>query len=120
MNKFISLLTASMLSAAVNTLAFAEEKDTPQPPKPPHEGMAGMGGMHGMSDEQMDAHMRQMQESMLKNHDFMHRIRDAKDEKEQARLKEEWLQAMKLHMKTNQVPQQLKMHGMPEHGAPKK
>lgn len=123
MNQLISLFTVSMCCAVLSTSALAEEKTTPPQPKPPHEGMGGMGPMggmggmgrmHGMSEEQMDAHMRQMQEAMLKNHDFMHRIREAKDEKEQARLKDEWLQAMKQHMRSKGVPEQMKMHGMPE------
>ena len=91
----------------------AEEKNASPPPMPAHEGMARMGMMGGMSEEQMDAHLRQMQEKMLRDYDFIRQIRDAKDEKEQARLKDEWLKAMKQHMKANQVPQQLKMHGMP-------
>ncbi|QSA97402.1 hypothetical protein [Methylococcus sp. EFPC2] len=122
MNKSVSMFAFSACIATFGAFAFAEEKEAP-PPMPAHEGMGGMGGMgamHGMSEEQRDAHMRQMQEFMLKSHDFMHQIRDAKDEKEQARLKDEWLQAMKQHMKSHQVPQQLKMHGMPEHGSPKK
>ena len=51
---------------------------------------------------------------MLRDYDFMRQIHDAKDEKAQARLMDEWLKAMKQHMKTSQVPQQLKKHGMPE------
>jgi len=70
--------------------------------------------MGGISEEQINAHLRQMQEKMLRDYDFMRKIREAKDEKEQAKLKEEWLQSMKQHMKPPQMPPQLKMHGMPE------
>ena len=35
-------------------------------------------------------------------------------------LKDEWLNAMKHHMKSNQVPKQLMRHGMPEADAPAK
>jgi hypothetical protein len=116
MKTIAKTVTALLCFAAFNAPAFAEEKNAP-PPMPPHQGMAGMGDMSGMSEEQMDAHLRQVQEYMLKNHDFMHQIRDAKDEKEQARLKDEWLKAMNHHL--NQVPKQLMMHGVPEHSIPK-
>jgi hypothetical protein len=130
----IAVLTSFAIAGAA---AFAAEKDAP-PPKPPQEGAMGMGGMGGeghggmgmmggghggmgmMSDEQMDTHLRAMQDFMLKNHEFMHQIRDAKDDKEKARLKDEWLASMKNHMKAHQMPPQMKMHGMPEHGAPAK
>ena len=122
MNKTEKFFTALMCVAAFSAPAVSEEKNAPPPPPPPaHEGMPGMGNMGGgmgmmggMSDEQMDAHLRQMQEKMLRDYDFMRQIRDSKDEKEQARLKDEWLQAMKQHRKTAPMPQQLKMHGMPE------
>ncbi len=122
MNKTAKMFTALMCVAAFSAPAISEEKNASPPPPSVHEGMAGMGNMGGgmgmmmggMSDEQMDAHLRQMQEKMLRDYDFMRQIRDSKDEKEQARLKDEWLQAMKQHRKTNQMPQQLKMHGMPE------
>ena len=118
MKRSTKTITAMMCFAFFNAPAFAEEKNAPQPPMPAHEGMGNMGGMGmmmgGMSEEQMDTHLRQIQEKMLKDYDFMRQIHDAKDEKEQARLKDEWLKAMKQHMKTSQVPQQLKRHGMPE------
>ena len=122
MKTITKTMTALLCLAVFNAPAFAEGKE-PVPSKPPQQqGMAGMGDMcgmmGGMSEEQMDAHLRQVQEYMLKNHDFMHQIRDTKDEKEQARLKEEWLKAMKHHL--NQVPKQLMMHGVPEHNAPEK
>jgi hypothetical protein len=106
--------------AAFNTPLFADEKDAAKP-KTPTQGMAvmgDMGGMSNMSEEQMDAHVRGIQEYMLTNYDFMRQIREAKDEKEQARLKVEWSKAMKHHL--NQVPKQLMMHGVPEHNAPEK
>ena len=120
MKKPAKLFTALMCVAAFSAPAMAEEKTAPPPPfpPPPHQGMPGMGGgmgmMGGISQEQIDAHLRQMQEKMLRDYDFMRKIREAKDEKEQAKLKEEWLQSMKQHMKPPQMPPQLKMHGMPE------
>ena len=120
MNTIAKTMTALLCFAAFNAPAFAEEKAPPLP-KPPLQGMAPMADMNamgGMSEEKMDAHLRQIQEYLLTNYDFMHQIRDTKDEKEQARLKGEWLKAMKHHM--NQVPKQLMMHGVPEHNAPEK
>lgn len=138
MNRTAKTAVALMCFAAFGATAFAEENAPPPPPPAPapaqpmpgHEGMGGqqgmgmgghqgMGGMGmmmgGMSDEQMDAHLRQMQERMLRDYDFMRRIHDAKDEKEQARLKDEWLAAMKQHMKAHSMmPPQLKSHGMPD------
>ena len=121
MKKPTKLFTTLMCVAAFSTTAIAEEKTATPPPFPPpapHQGMAGMGGgmgmMGGISEEQIDAHLRQMQEKMLRDYDFMRKIREAKDEKEQTKLKEEWLQSMKQHMKPPQMPPQLKMHGMPE------
>ncbi|MGZ8218105.1 hypothetical protein [Methylomagnum sp.] len=122
MKTIAKTMTALLCFAVFNAPAFAEEKNA-SPPKPPHQGMAGMGdmsGMGGMSEEQTDAHLRQVQEYLLINYDYVHQIRDAKDEKEQARLKDEWLKAMKHHLKLNQVPKQLMMHGVPEHNAPEK
>ncbi len=125
MKTIAKTMTALLCLAVVNASAFAEEKEA-LPPKSPHQSMVGMGdmgcmmGMGGMNEEQMDTHLRQVQDYMLKNHDFMHRIRDTKDEKEQARLKDEWLKVMKHHLKSNQVPKQLMMHGLPEQNAPGK
>ncbi len=124
--KPITQTMAALLCLAVfNIPSFAGEKD-PLPSKPPHQGMmsmcdmGGMMGSGGMSEEQMDAHLRQVQDNMLRNYDFMRQIRDAKDEKEQAQLKDEWLKAMKHHMGSSQVPKQLMMHGMPDQNAPAK
>ena len=110
-------MIALLCLAAFTAPAFAEEKPTP----PPQQGMApmgDMGAMGGMSEEKMDAHLRKVQDYLLTNYDYMHQIRETKDEKEQTRLKDEWLKAMKHHM--NQVPKQLMMHGVPEHNAPEK
>ena len=120
MKKPAKLFTALICLATVSLTTIAEEKTAPPPPPtfPPHQGMGGMGGgmgmMGGISEEQINAHLRQMQEKMLMDYDFMRKIREAKDEKEQAKLKEEWLQSMKQHIKPPQMPPQLKMHGMPE------
>lgn len=121
MKTIAKTMTALLCLAAFNAPAFAEEKNAAPPPQPPHQGMGAMGdigAMGGMSQEKMDAHLRQVQEYLLTNYDFMRQIRDAKDEKEQARLKDEWLKAMQHHM--NQVPKQLMMHGVPEHNVPAK
>ncbi len=120
MKTIAKTITALLCFAAFNAPAFAEEKDA-APLNPSQQSMAGGGDMNrmgAMSEEKMDAHLRQVQDYMLKNHDFMHQIRDAKDEKEQARLKDEWLKSMKHHL--NQVPKQLMMHGVPEQNAPEK
>lgn len=101
-------ITALVCAACLAAPAFAGEK-THKPP------MGGMGhGMGNMTEEQMDAHLRRMQERMLVDYGFMRQINDAKDENEKTRLKDEWLKAMKEHMRANQVPQQLKMHGAPD------
>ncbi len=126
MKKTALIFTALVCVAAYSTPSICEEKPAPPPKPPAHEGMPGMGGMGGgmgmmggISEEQIDAHLRQMQDKMLRDYDFMRKIREAKDEKEQAKLKDEWLQAMKQHRKTGPIPQPLKMHGMPE-AAPQK
>jgi hypothetical protein len=101
MKTLTQTITTLLCLAVFNAPAFAEEKTVP-PPKPPQQGMAAMGdmrGMGGMNEEQMDAHLRQVQEYLLTNYDFMHQIRETKDEKEQARLGGEWLKAMKHLMK---------------------
>lgn len=110
-------MTALLCLAAFTAPAFAEEK----PATPPQQGMApmgDMGAMGGMSEGKMDGDLRKVQEYLLTNYDFMRQIRETKDEKEQARLKDEWLTAMKRHL--NQVPKQLMMHGVPEHNLPQK
>jgi hypothetical protein len=73
MKTIAKTMIALLCLAAFNVPAFAEEKSAP-PPKPPQQGMEGMsdmGGMGSMSEEKMDAHMRQVQEYMLTNYDFM-------------------------------------------------
>jgi len=120
MNTIAKTMTALLCCAAFSAPTFAEEKAAPPAP-PPQQGMGVMGNMDamgGMSEEKMDAHLRQVQEYLLSNYGFMHQIREAKDEKEQARLKDEWLKTMKHHM--NQVPKQLMMHGVPEQNIPAK
>jgi hypothetical protein len=119
MKRMTYTMIAALGLAVFNISAYAEA-DAPPPPVPPQHSMGGGGGM---DEAHMDARLRQMQESMLKSYDYMRQIRDSKDEKEQARLKDEWLKDMKQHLHGghgNQMPQQLKMHGMPEHTAPAK
>lgn len=114
-------IAALVCFAAFNSLAVAEEKNTPAP-KPPGDmsNMMGMAGMGGMTDEQLDTHLKQVQEYLLNNYEFIHKIRETKDVKEQDTLKNEWLKSMKNHLKLNQVPKQLMMHGAPEHNVPEK
>ncbi len=139
------IFTALICIAAFSTPCLSEEKPPFAPPQQPaHPGMAGpgmahpgmaapgmtapgagqapggggMGMMGGISEAQIDAHLRQMQEKMLRDYDFMRKIRESKDEKEQTKLKDEWLQAMKQHVK-NQIPTQLRTHGTPEKPAEK-
>jgi Xaa-Pro aminopeptidase len=52
-----------------------------------------------MKPEEMDKHLHDMQEHMLRMHDLMHQIRDAKDPQEIQRLKQEQLAVMKAHMR---------------------
>lgn len=108
MKTFAKTIIALFCFAVFNASIYAEEKNALQ----------GMSDMSGMKAEQVDAHLKQVQEYMLKNYDFMRQIRETKDEKEQSRLKDEWLKAMKHPI--NQVPKQLMMHGMPEYNAPEK
>jgi hypothetical protein len=113
-------MIAWLCLAAFTAPAFAEEKPA-SPANQPQQAIAPMsatGAMGSMSEEKMDAHLRQIQEYLLTNYEFIHQIRETKDVKEQARLKNEWLKAMKHHM--NQVPKQLMMHGAPEYNAPEK
>ncbi len=63
--------------------------------KPPMQG----------SQDAMDKQMQEMQDHMLKMHDLMHRIREAKDPQEIQRLKQEQLSLMKAHMRD------MKRHG---------
>jgi Xaa-Pro aminopeptidase len=46
--------------------------------------------------------MEKMQDNMLKMHDLMHRIHDAKTPQERETLKQEHMNAMKMHMKMMQ------------------
>ena len=120
MRKLAKMMTGLLCLAVFTAPAFAEEKPA-TPSSTPQQGMApmgDMGAMGGMSEEKMDAHLRKVQDYLLTNYDYMHQIRETKDEKEQTRLKDEWLKAMKHHL--NQVPKQLMMHGVPEHNAPEK
>ncbi|TAN50402.1 MAG: hypothetical protein EPN21_09060 [Methylococcaceae bacterium] len=81
----VTLFCCALLSAPV----LAEPT-----PAPPHGGMGMMGMMGGGMNDQ---HMRQMQDQMLKMHDMMHQIRDAKNDAERNRLKDEQLKLMKEH-----------------------
>lgn len=56
------------------------------------------------ADRNMQMPMGTMQDSMLRMHEQMHRIMQAKDPKERDRLKQEHMQMMQEHMKS--------MHGM--------
>ena len=60
------------------------------------EKMQGKGKMH-MSPEQMDAHMRAMQEHMLTMHDYSNKILAEKDPAKKEKLKAEQLELMKAH-----------------------
>jgi hypothetical protein len=63
------------------------------------QGMGGMGMMGGMSEEQMDQHMRMMQEHMLQMHDLSDKILAATDPAEKEKLKKQQLDLMKAHKK---------------------
>ena len=121
-------IAALLLWAPLISFGYAAE-ETKTPPKgqaePSMGGMGGMGQMgggmgpmEGMSEAEMDKHMRAMQAHMLKMHDLMNQIRDAKNPKERERLMDEHLQLMKAHMKQMKsgrgcMMQQM-MHGSPE------
>lgn len=113
---------------AIQVPSHAAEKDAVAGNAPPHPVMPAAGGGADMkngsdvSDAIIDKNVRRMQEFMIENHEFMHKIRDAKTEKEKAQLKDEWLVAMKHqhHSHPNEVPKQLMMHGAPTPNTPSK
>ncbi|BBL70295.1 hypothetical protein [Methylogaea oryzae] len=121
--------TAALICSALMALpAFAEEKPAAPPAPPPGPGgmgemkhEQGMGMMRGMDQKPMDAMLRQMQEHQIKMHDLLHQIREAKDEKQRERLKEEQRNLMKDHMENMRghgpmMQQHPPMQGMPPPG----
>lgn len=90
---------AFLLLLPLGSASFAAEpQKAPEPTKdmPMHQGM-GMGMMGGMSEEQMDQHMRAMQEHMLAMHDLSNQILAEKDPAKKEQLKNQQLQLMKSH-----------------------
>ncbi len=92
---------AFLLLLPLGSASFAAEpQKAPEPTKdmPMHQGMGmGMGMMGGMSEEQMDQHMRAMQEHMLAMHDLSNQILAEKDPAKKEQLKNQQLQLMKSH-----------------------
>jgi hypothetical protein len=101
------LLTVLMFIAPLSLPSFAHEKQ--KAPTHQHaEGQKTQGTSGGMD---MDKSMQEMQDSMLKMHDLMNRILQAKDPQEIQRLKQEHLQLMKEHMQMMHERMPM-MHGM--------
>lgn len=111
--KTLTRFAVVLSSALLSFTACAEDKPAAPPPSAAEPGHGpGMGMMGEMDEKQMEAMMRQMQEHQLKVHDMMHRIRDAKDEKERTALKEEHLKLMKEHMDSMRSHKQMRMMQM--------
>jgi hypothetical protein len=86
--------------------SFAHEKQK----APAHQHAEGQK-TQGTGGVDMDKSMQEMQDSMLKMHDLMNRILQAKDPEEVQRLKQEHLQLMKEHMQMMHERMPM-MHGM--------
>src|SRR5690554_5088964 len=104
MKTSLKCIVAAFLISPVCSIGLAEEQK-PQPSPGQHQ-MGGMGGMMGgmgmmgsMTDEQLEQHIRQAQDHMLKMHELMNQILAAKDDKERERLKEEQRKLMREHHK---------------------
>lgn len=85
-----SLLIAVLITLPLSMpLAWADELHHPDKNKKP---------AMTMTDKDKQMHMGKMQESMLKMHEQMHKIMDAKDPQERERLMQEHREAMQQHM----------------------
>lgn len=113
MKRSLKFLTVLTLLGFLSALTFAHEK---QKAHTQHhaEGQKTPATMGGMD---MDKSMQEMQDGMLKMHDLMNRILQAKDPQEIQRLKQEHLQLMKEHMQMmhDRMPM---MHGMAKKNPP--
>ncbi len=89
MNKITNFAVLLAL-ASINTGLHAQDK-----PGMKHS----MQGSMQMSPEQMDNHMRAMQEHMLTMHDYSDRILAEQDPEKKEKLKNEQLELMKAHHK---------------------
>jgi hypothetical protein len=83
-------------------MSMAGVAETSQQPKAPMDEMKmesgmGMGMMGDMTEEQMEQHLRSMQDHMLAMHDLSNQILAEKDAAKKEQLKNQQLQLMKAH-----------------------
>ncbi|MBM3202590.1 hypothetical protein FJZ55_01585 [Candidatus Woesearchaeota archaeon] len=69
---------------------------------------SGPGQPEGQSVKVMDERLRQQQDYLLKLHEMMHRIMDAKSDAEREKLKDEQLELMRANMRLHQ--QKMRSH----------
>jgi hypothetical protein len=113
MKRSLKILTVLTLLGSLSALSFAHEKQ--KAPTHQHaEGQKTQGASGGMD---MDKSMQEMQDSMLKMHDLMNRILQAKDPQEIQRLKQEHLQLMNEYMQMMHERMPM-MHGMAKKNSP--
>lgn len=116
MKRYRSIALLMWLTLFGVSAAYAEEGMERQQGQPPKKGMGmDMGQMEGMSEEQKEEQMRAMQEDMLKMHDLMNRILEAKDPNERQRLKDEHLKLMMEKRKAHRQMMHRQMERM-KHG----
>lgn len=107
MKNFSQWAAAALLGLIVSTAAsFAVAADKAMDPKSPNAD--GMGAM-SMNPEQM----QQMQQSMIKMHDLMHKIQKAKTPQERERLQRQHMHMMRSQMQT-MMPMMQDMGGQGE------
>ncbi len=94
--KKITIIVAALGFTFFNSGVLAKDK-----PEMQHsmKSMDSMEGKMHMSKEQMDVHMRSMQEHMLMMHDYSNKILAEKDPEKKQKLKDEQLEIMKTHHK---------------------
>jgi hypothetical protein len=106
MKQYKRLLTVLMLITPLSLPSFAAEAQKAHT----HQHAEGQK-TQGTVGTDMDKSMQDMQDSMLKMHDLMNRILQAKAPQEVQRLKQEHLQLMKKHMQMTHERMPM-MHGM--------
>lgn len=118
MNPLSKTITALLLLSPLGIGAYAAEEPAQKPKAHSMPGMKMQGGMQGMNmqsgqcdmqgmgcmgmmgemnSEQMDQHMRMMQEHMLQMQDLSNKILAATDPAEKEKLKKQQLDLMKAH-----------------------
>ncbi|MEK8089133.1 copper-binding protein [Thermithiobacillus plumbiphilus] len=91
MSKLISWKRIALL-AGLSIIPAAQAADNN------HEMSGSTGKSGNMSGMNMDQHLRQMQDNMIKMHEFMHQIENAKTPQEKERLKAEQREVMRKNM----------------------